>query len=368
MGNSASSGRDAHGSEGGRRMSSRSHALCNPLSTNKRAARDQAGEGLLPDALLLHVASFSVAPHQMDWRTLLALRAVNSSISAVLVCEDAAPVLWRRLLRPPTDGALALGARGAGRRGPTHVDLSGCAALTDAALAALRGGSHLRVLNVSGHFYGGSSMGLAEDFVPPDAPFTPKAVEVLLASLVSPAGQASNIPLHLITNDNQRWRATQGAADAKAEMHRVQLGMLCQGCDIDMLEERGGHWAPCDMCSKHVCGEYGERSTECIPMHHCTRCNGIFCAECDTRHSPNSGWGHHSCDGCSLTVCRSCAFWPECDECHAQKCLQCDDGDFLVCDACNTMWCEPCADGKGVTYCDMCEKFACEACGCLCVY
>ena len=114
--------------EGGHRTSSRAHALSNPLSTKERV------EGLLPDTLLVHIASFSVSPHAVDWRTLLALCAASVSVRATLVCEDAAPVLWRRLVRPPTDAALLLGARGAGFGGPTHVDLSGCAALTDAAL------------------------------------------------------------------------------------------------------------------------------------------------------------------------------------------------------------------------------------------
>ena len=29
-----------------------------------------------------------------------------------------------------------------------------------------------------------------------------------------------------------------------------------------MLEERGPGWGPCDMCNKHVCGAYGERSLQ----------------------------------------------------------------------------------------------------------
>ena len=41
---------------GGHPTSSRAHALCSPLSTEKRIV------GLLPDTLLVHVASFSVSP------------------------------------------------------------------------------------------------------------------------------------------------------------------------------------------------------------------------------------------------------------------------------------------------------------------
>ena len=359
------------GMEGGRRTSSRAHALCNPLSTKKRVARALGGEGLLPDTLLVHIASFSVAPHAVDWRTLLALRGVSVSVSAALICEDAAPVLWRRLVRPPTDAALLLGARGAGFGGPTHADLSGCAALTDAALlAALRGSSRLRVLNVSGHFYGGEC--IDEGFKPPEPPFTASAVDAVLASLAQPAGQPCHTPLHLITNESKRWMQMQCVVDERSSACRTELGAPCQSCQIDMIEECGPDWGPCDMCDKHLCGEYGERSEGCIPVRTCTVCGGTFCAECDPKHAPNkSPWGYHSCDECIDCACRSCVFWPSCDECDKTLCLACDSGDFVVCTACNSMWCHPCADEKYVGTCDMCDSAWCSGCeklyGCACV-
>ena len=111
-------------------MSLRAHALCNPLSTKKRAARSLGGEGLhlLPDALLVYVASFSVSPHAVDWRTLLTLRAVSVLLRAALVCEDAPP-LWCRIVRPPTDAALLLAARGAGALASAAPRTSTCPAV-----------------------------------------------------------------------------------------------------------------------------------------------------------------------------------------------------------------------------------------------
>ena len=303
-------------------------------------------EGLLPDTLLVHVASFSVSPHAVDWRTLLALRAVSVLVRAALVCEDAAPVLWRRLVRPPTDVALLLGARGAGFGGPTHADLSGCAALTDAALlAALRGSSRLRVLNVSGHFYGDEQLD-DEGFEPPEPPFTPSAVGAVLASLAQPDGQPCHTPLHLITNKSERWREVRNAADERASACRIELGAPCQSCDINMLEERGPRWGPCDMCDKHVCGMYDERSPGCIPMRTCTVCEGTFCAECDPKHAPNDGWGHQSCAKCGDKACRSCVWWPSCEECSKTLCRACDSGSFVVCAklTCSSMWCHACAE------------------------
>jgi hypothetical protein len=354
MGASASCERQ--GMEGGHRTSSRAHALSNPLSTKERV------EGLLPDTLLVHIASFSVSPHAVDWRTLLALCAASVSVRATLVCEDAAPVLWRRLVRPPTDAALLLGARGAGFGGPTHVDLSGCAALTDAALlAALHGSSRLRVLNVSGHFYGDEQLD-AEGFEPPEPPFTPSAVSAVLASLAQPDGQPCHTPLHLITNKSMRWMEVRSAADQRSSACRSELGAPCQSCQVDMLEERGPRYGPCDMCDKHVCGIYGERSTGCIPMRTCTVCGGTFCAGCDPKHAPNDGRGHRSCGKCGNKACQSCVWWPSCEECNKTVCLACDSGYFAVCAVCNSMWCHACADEKGVDICPACEDTWCPGC------
>ena len=349
-------------SAGGRRVSSRAYMRCNPLSTKKRAARALGGEGLLPDALLVHVASFSVSPHAVDWRTLLELRAVSVSLRAALVCKDAAPVLWRRLVRPPTDAALLLGARGAGAGGPTHVDLSGCVALTDAALlAALRGGWRLRVLNVSGHFYGEELLA-NEGFEPPEPPFTPSAVGAVLVSLAQPDGQPCHTPLHLITNKSTRWKEGRGAAEGRSSACRAELGAPCQCCQIDMLEERGPRYGPCDMCDKHVCGAYGERSTGCVPMRTCTVCEGTFCVECDARHAPTEGWGHHFCGGCNEFACLSCVQWPSCEECGDAACLKCDSGAFVMCTTCDVMRCTACAEGKGARVCECCSSTWCSAC------
>jgi len=363
MGAGPSCSGDAGGA-GGRRMSLRAHALCNPLSTKKRAARSLGGEGLhlLPDALLVYVASFSVSPHAVDWRTLLTLRAVSVLLRAALVCEDAPP-LWCRIVRPPTDAALLLAARGAGFGGPTHVDLSGCAALTDAALlAALHGGSRLRVLNVSGHFYGEELLA-DEGFEPPEPPFTPSAVGAVLASLAQPDGQPCHTPLHLITNKSERWAEVRSAADERSSACRTELGAPCQACQIDMLEERGPGWGPCDMCNKHVCGAYGERSEDCTPTRTCTVCEGTFCAGCDARHAPNGGWGHHFCGGCCEFACRSCVQWPSCEECGEAACLACDSGDYVICTTCDSMWCAACAEDKDVHTCESCDSTWCGGCG-----
>ena len=159
----------------------------------------------------------------------------------------------------------------------------------------------------------------------------PSAVGALLATLLPAAGRP--LTVHLITPGSERWKPLAAAVEAAAETE-----------------------ARCEMCDKREgCG---------APTHCCFVCRGVFCAACDAAQPPRWGSGHHSCEMCHKTACKNCVFWPDCQECGKQLCVECEqETDFPVCGACEMMWCAACAEDRGMQHCTECAADRCHACG-----
>ena len=323
-------------------MSARSHARANPLSTKKRTTRNL--QGPLPESLMLNVASFFVAPHKMHWNELLAMRAVNVSWNAVAFSSEAAPVLWTRLIRPPHDAALALGARGAGKDGPAVVDLQAALSLnpavnetcgvTSAGLEALHGIRKLRLLNVRG-----PRRSYALSTTTQQSTISLDSVDRLLFSLAAPHGSKYHTPLHLMTDNDETWKACQLREDNWAAACRRSLTEKCDTCAADMNERFHGFQHCCDMCERQCCWK-------CDLILECDNCGSNCCMQCSKDKAPGKGWGLMMCDACMKAQCVDCNDMDMCADCGKHVCCSCEH--MLFCEYCEESrcsTCEPCDCG-----------------------
>ena len=282
--------------EGERRWSKRAHTAANPLSSQKRDQRELPSA--LPDDLLLPIASNFVGHREMDWESLLSVRAVCVSWSRLVSNEGASDALWLNIIDPPHEGALAIGLRGAGALGPRAVSLRGASFSLGGAFEMLRAGSRLRSLRLPQLELLNTVGGILD----------PNNVRSVLGSVQS---RSIHLLLHEydfreFDGDDQDtygldWLAMVDDWNEECAARAVLPCAACACNDVPVGFD-------CDVCSAPRC---------CAPTKTCSGCGGCFCTACDDLTK--------SCRLCARPLsrpwCSSCC--SGCRELHSDLCFDC---------------------------------------------
>jgi hypothetical protein len=315
---------------GARRTSKRLHTRAHPFSSIKREKRELPSA--LPDDILLTVASNFVARREMDWRSLLSVRAVCVSWRRLMASDNASQVIWPSIIHPPHATALAVGLRGAGPKGPRVVDLDRCHFALQDEFELLRGCRQLRYLRLPTP-YGLVYLSKLEE----------SSVLGVLESIQSRAA-------HIIVSPGIKGLYAPHTSSWSKVADDWNIGaMTCPAAPCATCDDVQPVGFDCDVCAAPRC---------CQATMKCDDCDGWFCSTCDNRSAPGLGGGVLECAMCAVQRCKGCASTGlrPCSDCGEMGCSRCVPKLGCCGDAC-------CSSCRVIVGCDACGEVFCDQCG-----